>query len=372
MGEPLSSVEISRDALLHNLEAFRAVIGGGKPLIPVIKANAYGHGQQEVTSILEPHAELFQLDDVNELLLFRKHCARTPLVLGHVAPFEVDEVVMSGAVTGIFDPDQIALYDRAAERLGRRVTVHLAIDALFGREGLPPSAVPSCIEKFRASGRVDLAGVYGHLSSADDDPGLRRSSAQSAAFSAAVDALRRGGYDRILTHFEATSGLLAFADHSAHGAARLGLGLYGVYPSEGLRRSDIDLRPVMRWRTRVAQVKTLPAGHPVGYGATFETMTTTTIAIVPLGYSDGYDRRLSGKGEVLIRGARCPVLGRVSMNMFPVDVSHVPGVAAGDEVVLLGSQGGEAITVEELAGKMGTITYEVTTGISPLLPRVIV
>ena len=157
---------------------------------------------------------------------------------------------------------------------------------------------------------------------------------------------------------------------------RPGIGLYGMWPSDDLKerlgKEGLVLKPVLRWVTHIAQVKTLPAGHPVGYGLTFVTSKPTKIAVIPQGYSDGYDRGLSNKGEVLIGGTRCPVLGRVAMNMFVADVSHLESVNREDEVVLLGAQRGERITAEEIAGRLDTINYEITTRISPLLPRIIV
>ena len=172
----------------------------------------------------------------------------------------------------------------------------------------------------------------------------------------------------------ATSGLMTVEPiRRGYGLVRLGVGLYGMYPSAPLARTHayLDLKPVMRWTSRLSQVKRIPAGHPVGYGLTFVAPRDVPVGVVPQGYSDGYDRGLSNTGEVLVRGRRCPVLGRVAMNMFTIDLSAVPDAEAGDEVVLLGPQGQERITAEEIAQKLSTINYEITTRVSTLLPRTI-
>ena len=180
-----------------------------------------------------------------------------------------------------------------------------------------------------------------------------------------------------MSHISATSGVLAYdQDKGLSDIVRPGIGLYGMWPSEDLRKKlesgKLDFKPVMRWVSHVAQVKTLPPNYSIGYGLTYVTEVAMKVAVIPQGYSDGYDRGLSNKGEVLIGGTRCPVLGRVAMNIFVVDVSHLSGVKAEDEAVLLGGQGDEFITAEELAGKLETINYEITTRISPLLPRVVI
>ena len=174
----------------------------------------------------------------------------------------------------------------------------------------------------------------------------------------------------------ASSGVMVYENiQGKSGFIRPGLSLYGMWPCEELKKKlesvDFSLKPVMKWVSHIAQVKTLPVGHSIGYGLTFMTSRPTKIAIIPQGYSDGYDRGLSNKGEVLIGGSRCQVLGRVAMNMFVVDVSHLETVSAEDEVVLLGRQGKETISAEEIAEKIETINYEITTRISPLLKRIV-
>jgi alanine racemase len=211
----------------------------------------------------------------------------------------------------------------------------------------------------------------------EDTSDFSHAKKQIDAFQGAVADFRANEYPDVKTHLSASSGIMVYeTDGGESDLVRPGIGLYGMWPSDDLKarfsRDAFELKPILRWVTHVAQVKTLPAGHSIGYGLTYVTKAPTKVAVVPQGYSDGYDRGLSNVGEVLIGGARCRVLGRIAMNMFVVDVSHLESVCREDEVVLLGEQGGERITAEEIAEKLGTINYEVTTRISPLLPRVIV
>lgn len=195
-------------------------------------------------------------------------------------------------------------------------------------------------------------------------------------YAEAVSLAREAGYQNLDTHISATSGLMVYEkDTGMNSIVRVGIGGYGLWPSEPLKRNymkkGFELKPVLAWKTQVAQVKTLAAGMTIGYGLTHTTQRETRIALVPQGYADGFPRTLSGTGMVLIGGRRCPVLGRVSMNMFVVDATAVPEVREGDEVVIIGEQGDKSISAQEVAERSVTINYEATTRISPLLPRII-
>jgi alanine racemase len=324
-----------------------------------------------VVSVLDPHVDLFQVDDLHELRTFRQSSKKTPLVLGYLAPWEIEEAIALGAILSLLDPAQLDIVQRAALRVGQTARVHLAIDALMGREGMSLAALQEVLHKIPGAPGVDIVGMYGHFSSADNDPGLVCSSAQIELFDDAIRMVHAAGFRGVLTHMSATSAILAMERYQRRfDAVRLGLGLYGLSPSPALHPPP--LAPVLRWRTTVAQVKQIPTGYPIGYGATFKAPAPMSLALLPLGYSDGYDRRLSNLGEVLIGGARCRVVGRVSMNMVSVDVTNVPGVARGDEAILLGEQGNDRITAAEIAHWIGTIHYEVISRISPLLPRMVV
>lgn len=373
----LSRVEISRENLLHNFASIKSLTRPGIEIVAVIKANAYGHGQNEVASILEQVTDRFQVDDLAELRLLRKVTGKPVLVLGYVSSDEIHEALRLEGTLSMYDADRIAEVNEAAKALGKTVNVHVKIDAELGRQGVLPEDVETILDVLRRCEHIRVEALYSHFANIEDTSDFSHAKKQIDAFQGAVSAFRANGYDDVKTHLSASSGIMV---HETAGGGsdlvRPGIGLYGMWPSDDLKarfsRDDFELKPVLRWATRVAQVKTLPAGHTIGYGLTYVTTKPTKVAVIPQGYSDGYDRGLSNAGEVLIGGSRCPVLGRVAMNMFVVDVSHLVSVRREDEVVLLGEQGGERITAEEIAEKLGTINYEVTTRISPLLPRVIV
>lgn len=371
---PIAQIEISKDALLHNLAQLRALQPAAQ-IGAVVKGNAYGHGAREVASVLEGHADLFFLDDLDELRSLRQVTQKPVMLLGYVPRDEVEEAVGLDATLAFYDPDRLPALQKASQLLGKPARVHLKIDAMLGRQGVVPRDLPPVIEQLKKFPKVSLEGVYAHFGNIEDTTDLSHAQAQVEIFEEAVDLLCQAGWRNLSRHISSTSGMMVYERQAKkNDIVRLGVGLYGLYPSEALARSfqDLDLRPVMRWSTKLAQVKTLPVGHPVGYGLTYFTSRETRIGIVPQGYCDGYDRGLSSVGDVLVRGERCPVIGRIAMNMFAIDLSRVPDAQAEDEVVLLGAQGEQRISAEEIARRIGTINYEVVTRVSPLLKRVLV
>lgn len=371
----LSYLEISKKNLVHNFQQLRKFVHPEARIIGVIKANAYGHGQNEVAQVLEPLVDYFQVDDLLELALLRRVTAKPALVLGYVARDELERAVKLGGILAIYDIERLKALEKIGQRLKKRIRVHVKIDAQLGRQGLIKSEWAGFLAELKKCRRVAVEALYAHFANIEDTSDFSHAQKQLDAFAEAVARFRRAGFDGLATHISASSGVMVYEkDQGFHQLVRPGLALYGMWPSEDLRQrfesADLSLKPVMRWVSHVAQVKRLPAGHSIGYGLTYITSKPTKVAVIPQGYSDGYDRGLSNVGEVLVGGKRCRVLGRVAMNMFVVDVSHLSRVKAEDEVVLLGEQGKERITAEEIAAHLGTINYEITTRISPLLPRV--
>jgi len=371
---PIAQIEISRENLLHNLRQLRSLQPTAK-VGAVIKGNAYGHGQNEVAQILENEVDLFFLDDHEELRTLRQVTKKPVMLLGYVPPEDVHEVVKLDATMAFYDPERLPAMQRAADELNNQAKVHLKIDAMLGRQGVVPSELPAVIKDLQRHPSVKLEGVYAHFGNIEDTTDLSHAQSQVDIFETAIETLRQAGYQNLLRHISSTSGAMVYEKQAKkNDIVRLGIGLYGLYPSDALARTfqDLDLKPVMRWATRLAQVKTLPMGHPVGYGLTYFTSRETRIGIVPQGYSDGFDRGLSNVADVLVRGKRCPAIGRIAMNMLAIDLNAVPDAQPEDEVVLLGAQGDQRITAEEIGRRIGTINYEVVTRISPLLKRVVV
>lgn len=335
----------------------------------VVKGNAYGHGLREVVEALHDLVDYFQVDDFEELKALKECPYETQiLVLGYIPEAHVVEAVEMGAEIAVYDIGRLEAISRAI----RPARIHLKIDALLGRQGLLPSEIDPFLDELRKYPQIELVAAYSHFANIEDTTDLTHSQAQSDVFEQCYERIRKAGWPNLGRHESATSGLMAREnEQSPNNLVRIGIGIYGLYPSSPLQRSheELELKPVMRWVSHLAQVKTLPPRHPVGYGLTYITSGETRIGIVPQGYSDGYDRGLSSSGQVLVKGKRCSVLGRVAMNMFAIDLTAVPDARPEDEVVLLGTQGGEAITAEEIAQRIGTINYEITTRVSPLLPR---
>lgn len=371
----LSYIEISKDNLLHNFEVLKSLTKPGTKIVAVIKANAYGHGQNEIAQILEDKADYFQVDDASELNELRKVTRKPVLVLGYVAKDEVQGVLENEGILGVYGEEQIKNINEIVGKIGKNANVHVKIDACLGRQGVLLEKVQEIISLLKECANIKVDGIYSHFANIEDTADFSHAQKQIDAFEKAKGRFKQNGFDNLETHISASSGIMVYESEQGNSSiVRAGIGLYGMWPSGDLEKKfgdKITLKPVMRWITHVAQVKTVPANYSIGYGLTYITSKPTKIAVIPQGYSDGYDRGFSGKGEVLINETRCKILGRVAMNMFVVDVDHLENIKAEDEVVLLGQQGNEKITAEEMAEQLGTINYEITTRTLALLPRII-
>jgi alanine racemase len=372
----LSYIEISKKNLLHNFAMMKSLVGKDVKVISVIKANAYGHGQNEVAKILEEVTDYFQVDDFQELKLLREVSQKPTLVLGYVSKNEMLEALKLDGILGVYDADQIRELNVVAGQLGKKAIVHVKIDAYLGRQGIMPEDVARVAAVLQKCENIQVDGIYSHFANIEDTTDFSHAQKQIDAFQKAVKIFTEKGFVDLKMHLSASSGVLAW--EAVEGSSQLirpGISLYGMWPSDDLTNKfeseTFFLKPVMRWVSHVAQVKTVPEGYSIGYGLTHVTDKITKIAIIPQGYSDGYDRGFSSVGEVLIGGRRCSILGRVAMNMFVVDVTALVDVKAEDEVVLIGAQGEDEISAEELAEKIGTINYEITTRTSALLRKII-
>lgn len=376
MPGPLSFVELSRKNLIHNIKQFRKFLKKGTKIAAVVKGNAYGHGQNEVVKILESYIDYFQVDDIEELSRLRKISKKKTLVLGYVQKSDLRKTIKSGCILSAFSIEQLKHISAMADMCKRVQEIHLPIDAHLGREGFLLKDLPKVLTQIKNLKHIKLTGIYAHFANIEDTTDFSHAQKQINEYRKAVALAEQFGFKNLHTHMSATSGILIYEKSKGiHPIVRLGIGVYGMWPSEDLRKiykHKLNLKPVLTWKTKIAEIKTLPKGSTIGYGLTYKTKKATKVALIPQGYSDGYDRGLSNKGEVLIHGTRCKILGRVMMNMFSVNISHLPDVKIEDEVIILGMQGKEEITAEELAKKLDTINYEITTRISSLLPKIII
>ena len=372
---PLSYIELSKKNLIYNFTQFKKLAKKGTKFSVAIKGNAYGHGQNEVAKILEPYVDYFQVNSVEELALLRKVSKKETLVLGYVQNIDLKRAIKYKCILSIFSIQELKQINIQAKKQNIVQKIHLPVDAYLGREGFLLKNLSKVFTEIKKSKNIKLVGMYAHFANIEDTTSFSHAEKQITEYNKAIKLADEFGFKNLQTHISATSGLLVYEKNTGiHPLIRLGIGAYGMWPSEYLQKKfekeKFYLKPVLSWKTKIAQIKILPKGNTVGYGLTYKTTKETKVALVPQGYADGLSRALSNKGEVLIHGMRCKILGRVMMNMFVVDVSHIKNVKIESEVVILGTQGKETISAEEIAEKAGTINYEVTTRISALLPRV--
>lgn len=392
---PLSYIELSRKNLIHNIKQFRNLAKKGTKFSVAIKGNAYGHGQNEIAQILEPYVDYFQVNSFEELRLLRKVTEKETLVLGYIQKSDLIKTIKLGCILSFFSIEQLKHISAIAEMLKIKQEIHLPVDAYLGREGFLLSELPKVFAEIKKCKFIELTGIYAHFANIEDTANFSHAQKQIEEYKKALKLADKFGFKNprhggtsLQTHMSATSGLLAYEKNQGiNSIVRLGIGVYGMWSSEHLKnlylpapdqsggqagkKTKFNLKPVLSWKTKVAQIKILPKGSTIGYGLTYKTKTETKIAVIPQGYADGFDRGFSNNGYVLISDTRCKILGRVSMNMFVVNVSHLNKIKLEDEVVILGEQDKERITAEEMAKRINTINYEITTRINPLLPRVI-
>lgn len=371
-------VEIGRSALIHNLVTFRRLIGPDVRLMPVVKANAYGHGMLPVAGIAarSGKADWLGVNSLEEGLALRGSGIRLPvLVLGYVPLSGLPAAARAGLRLTVYNRETV----RALSRLGtrRRVSLHIKLETGTNRQGVGLEQAARLARIIRDSGKLELEGYSTHFANIEDTLDRSYPQGQMSRYQSMVSGLERLGLGAPLAHTACTAAALVFPQ-TRRSLVRVGIGLYGLWPSRetmlsaGALHPWLRLKPVLSWKTRVAQVKEVPAGSYVSYGCTYRTTRRSRLAVLPVGYYDGYDRKLSNAAHVLIRGRRAPIRGRVCMNLCVADVTDIPGAKMEDEAVLLGRQGGETISADQLAAWIGTINYEVVSRINPLLPRVVV
>lgn len=370
-GRPTVAI-VDLSALEHNFKEVSKRVGG-RAVLAVVKAEAYGHGAVAVSRhLVGLGADMLGVALVEEGAELREAGIDVPiLVMGAVFPEQADEIVRLGLSPVVYTDGLARALSSAADARRRDVQVHVKIDTGMGRIGLMPESALDFISRIWEYPRLCVAGLMTHFADADLKD-KEFALCQIERFEGLIDALDHKGLSVPLRHAANSAAVLEFG-RGLFNMVRPGLMLYGCNPLEsGSSGREADLRPVMSLVTRIAFIKKVGPGTPISYGRTFVTKRESLIATIPIGYADGYSRSLSNKGEALVGGRRVPVVGRVCMDMTMIDVTDVPGVAEGDEAVLMGSQGNERITAEEIAAKTGTIPYEVLCGISSRVPRVYV
>jgi len=371
MGQARQSVEratraiIDLGAVSHNVAEIRKKIGHERGMMTMVKADGYGHGAVEVSrAALRSGADSLGVALPEEGQQLREAGIEAPiLVVGLIQPKEAYKVVkfhLSQAVTSV---ELLAALDFEAGKASTKVNVHVKVDTGMGRIGINPEDAVPFVGKVTGFKNLNLEGIFSHFPSSDEKD-KTFSLGQLQLFEQVITNLRLAGIEVPKRHMANSAGVLDLPQ-SYYDMVRPGLMIYGLYSSTEVSRS-IQLRPAMTFKTKVSQVKVVPSGTPIGYGRTFVTRKKTTVATLPVGYGDGYNRLLSNCGEVLIKGCRAPIIGNVCMDMCMVDVSDVKDVQPGDEVILFG----EGLPVEEIATKIGTIVNEVVAVVGKRVPRI--
>lgn len=361
--------EIDLAALERNLRRIRASLPAHIRYVAVVKADAYGHGLHQVAArLMHAGADLFAVATLAEAAALRELGSGWPiLLLSPLVPEEDDYVTRYDVAVTVSSLEEVQRFARVGAAAARPVDVHLKIDTGMGRAGVWHPAATSVYEAIRASADLRLAGIFTHYASSDDDPAY--TAEQRRRFRAALAALPGLDESALLIHADNSAGLETIERAGPFNAVRIGLLQFGVRPRAGSLLNDVLTEPVFSFHTRVGLVKALPAGTPISYGQTHHLRRDSVVAILTGGYGDGIARALSNRGEVLVGGRRCPVLGRVTMDQTIIDVTDLPAVAPGDPVVLVGRQGEAEIDVVEFSHWADTIPWETLCSVTKRVPR---
>lgn len=369
-------IEISKKNLIHNLHQFRKTVGKKVKIMAVVKANAYGHGIREVSKIVsQKGADWLGVNSLEEGIVLREEKIKLPiLVMGYIPLAKLREAIKNNLSFVVYNRETIKQAEGQASKLGKKAKVHLKLETGTNRQGISIKEIIPFTKFCLTLKNVFLEGIYTHYANIEDSLDPSFAMEQLRKFKKALQIIKVAGINIPIKHTACTAATILFPE-THFDLVRIGIGLYGLWPSRETRLSagnSLKLKPVLSWRTKVVQIKTVEKGESVGYGRIWWANRKSKIAVLPVGYWDGYDRGLSNSGRVLIKGQFAPVVGRVCMNMIMVDVTNIPGVKTEDEVALIGKQGKNELTAEEIAQKLGTINYEIVTRINPLLPRKVV
>ena len=368
-------VEVDKEALTENARIVRGLLGTNTRLMAVVKSNAYGHGLIETAKIFsKKSANWLGVDNVDEAICLRKVGVKVPImVLGYTSSEMIKTSNKYNLRFTVYESGIIDDFSKIRSKKSKIPKFHIKIDTGMSRQGVTIDDLPNFLKSIPKN--FDIEGILSHLANADNLSDRTFPDFQLGEFNRALIMFKDCGFKPKIKHISATTGLLTLPQESQLDMVRVGIALYGLWPSPEFREKfnspghGLGIVPALSWKTRIAQIKKIKAGTSVGYGVTEKVDKDSVIAVLPVGYYDGYFRKLSSAAEVLVGGKRCKILGRISMNLSVVDISVAKNPRVLDEVVLIGKQGGEEITAEELAEKAETISYEVVSRINPLLPR---
>ncbi len=376
----LQWIEINRAALTHNLNEFRRLIGPERGLLAMVKSNAYGHGMLAVSQIaIASGADWLGVHSLEEGIILRENEFQCPVLVAGYIPFDsLLHAVEKDLRITVYNQETI---DRLAEictRLQKKAFLHVKVETGTYRQGISREDVLSFVQKIQQHPFLETEGICSHFANIEDTTDHSYAQFQLQNFRDVLHILEQGKIHIPLKHIACSAAAILFPK-TYFDLIRTGIGLYGLWPSRetylsclGQHRQTLVLKPVLSWYARIAQMKRVPQGAFVGYGCTYKATRDMTIAVIPVGYYDGYPRNLSNVSYVLVHGKRAPLRGRVAMNFIVADVTDIPNVCVEDKVVIIGEEGEESVSADTLASLSGTINYEIVACINPLVPRIVI
>jgi alanine racemase len=355
---------IDLNAVEYNFNNTRAKLPESCKLLAVIKADAYGHGAVEIGKLLENRADFFGVACLEEALELKEAGLKTPiLILGYVSPEEFSEVVKNDIRIPIFHPEDARALSTEAKKQNKTVPFHFCIDTGMSRIGFQVNEESADIcKEITELENINAEGLFSHFATADESD-LSKAKKQQELFESFIEMLSARGIDIPIKHINNSAGIMNF--DKCFDMCRMGIILYGLYPSHEVDESLLSIKPAMRWLSHISHIKTLEAGREISYGGTYKTQSKRVIATIPVGYADGYPRCLSNIGKVIINGKAAPIVGRVCMDQFMVDITDIEGAQIGSEVVLVG----EGLSMEEVSEAAHSFNYELPCRISRRVPR---
>ena len=362
--------EIDLDAIAYNTRNIKQLIGN-KDLIAVVKANCYGHGAIDIIpTLLENGASRLAVAMISEALEIRENKITAPImILGFTPLYLGEELINNDIEQTVYDLDYARELSKIALSFNKKAKIHIAMDTGMGRIGFLPNekSIDDITEIYSLEG-IDVVGIFTHFSTSDEKD-KEYSHQQFTKMMSMMDELQKRGVNIPLKHV-ANSGAIIDLPNTYLDAVRAGIILYGYYPSDEVNKSNLALKPALTLKATITNVKTLEKDMYISYGRTFKTTDKTVVATIPVGYADGYIRKLGENGKVIIKDQFAPIIGRICMDQFMIDVTNIPDVKIGDEVILLGEKNGLKYNADDIAEKLGTINYEVTCMLKSRLPRV--
>ncbi len=365
-------LEIDLDAVTRNIKTIRRMVGKNPEIMAVVKANAYGHDVVEISRVaLESGATWLGVGALEEGIILRKAGIKAPILMLGLTPEDgVDSLLFYDLVPTICDLETSKALSQAAVKYKKTARVHIKIDTGMRRLGIKSEEALDFIKRIKKMNNIEIQGLYTHFAATDEED-KSYTELQFAQYKRVADEVEKEGMHVPLKHM-ANSAAILDLPYTYLDMVRPGITIYGLFPLPGTART-IKLKPVAKFKTKIILIKKVGAGERIGYGRAYTTTKETTVATLPVGYADGYPRLLSGRGEVLVRGRRAAIIGRICMDLCMIDVTDIPGVQVGDEIVLWGRQKGEKISVEEIAEKTRTINYEIICMVDkPRVPKLFI